>query len=492
MDMSVAIFVGPTLGNSTDLLCNSAIKQFPPAKKGDIFAIAAQNFDTIILVDGYFQFTPSVWTRELLYVLNQGIKVIGCSSMGALRAVELAPFGMIGYGQIFQWYSEGIIDSDAEVALIHESVKPYYPLSVPLVNIRYFCSQALGNELLTSDESLVLAELARSIYYQDRSIDQLISGLVGCGFDKSRAANICTLLAHDTYDLKKLDLISLLSDPESPLFQPELENSTAIPPHSSLCDHYAYLDSINVFAGSKSSIFLNDLYLQRRISYGSSFITLSDLSTSLESDKLSMSAFSASISFCLVYLASCLTDALLIQPEYSRSYKAFFMSTHPVRDISAFCYQNSLTFSELSGYLLSMTRVNACFENYVNLPALYSLITSIKVNRPDLIHELPSPSVPWLWSKDLGAESQLIVSLFESLLVSELIYHFVLSLPSVPQFSTHLPFDQSFIVNNFDLYLSSFKAFAEFGPLSIGLKNYDPTCESLRYMQFHGWFCHDL
>ena len=52
--------------------------------------------------------------------MEEGIQVLGASSMGALRAAELHGFGMIGYGTIFEWYRDGLIDGDDEVALWHE------------------------------------------------------------------------------------------------------------------------------------------------------------------------------------------------------------------------------------------------------------------------------------------------------------------------------------------------------------------------------------
>ena len=39
--------------------------------------------------------------------------------MGALRAAELHPFGMVGIGQVYEWYRDGTIDADDEVAVAH-------------------------------------------------------------------------------------------------------------------------------------------------------------------------------------------------------------------------------------------------------------------------------------------------------------------------------------------------------------------------------------
>ena len=74
--------------------------------------------------------------REILYTLEAGVKVLGASSMGALRASELDAFGMEGIGEIYELYKQGELVSDDAVALIFES-ESFKPLSEPLVNIRY-------------------------------------------------------------------------------------------------------------------------------------------------------------------------------------------------------------------------------------------------------------------------------------------------------------------------------------------------------------------
>ena len=71
------------------------------------------------IVDGYFDTVPSVWHKEILVAMQRGVHVFGASSMGALRAAELHPFGMVGIGQVYEWYRDGTIDADDEVAVAH-------------------------------------------------------------------------------------------------------------------------------------------------------------------------------------------------------------------------------------------------------------------------------------------------------------------------------------------------------------------------------------
>ena len=72
---------------------------------------------------------------ETLHAIGSGINVYGCSSMGALRAAELWPQGMIGMGLIFELYRGGLCWRDDEVAILHHP-SDFHTFTVPLVNIR--------------------------------------------------------------------------------------------------------------------------------------------------------------------------------------------------------------------------------------------------------------------------------------------------------------------------------------------------------------------
>ena len=89
-----------------------------------------------MLIDGVFFQDCSVAHKEVLYALESGAKVLGASSMGALRASELDVYGMEGIGEIYQAYKSGHLVSDDEVALIFDPFT-WEPRSEPLVNIRF-------------------------------------------------------------------------------------------------------------------------------------------------------------------------------------------------------------------------------------------------------------------------------------------------------------------------------------------------------------------
>ena len=54
------------------------------------------------IIDGYFEATPTVWHKEILWAMTQGIHVYGAASIGALRAAELHDFGMVGIGRVYE------------------------------------------------------------------------------------------------------------------------------------------------------------------------------------------------------------------------------------------------------------------------------------------------------------------------------------------------------------------------------------------------------
>jgi hypothetical protein len=84
----------------------------------------------VVLIDGTFYQTLSVWIKELLYTMASGVRVIGASSMGAMRAAELWRYGMIGIGEIFEAYKEGSIQDDAWVAMSYDP-ETFKPLTEP-------------------------------------------------------------------------------------------------------------------------------------------------------------------------------------------------------------------------------------------------------------------------------------------------------------------------------------------------------------------------
>lgn len=151
--MRKLIFVGPSLDFEyrQKLIKYKEVLIMPPIQAGDIWKIISEVNDIshILIIDGYFYTKLSVLHKEILSAINQEIKVIGASSLGALRAKELKNFGMIGFGEVYNYYDKFPYTGDDEVGILHSDDYQYKNLSIPLINLRI-----LLNKKIIKDEKI--------------------------------------------------------------------------------------------------------------------------------------------------------------------------------------------------------------------------------------------------------------------------------------------------------------------------------------------------
>ena len=202
MKTKIALFVGP----STPTIDSSLLDKFTifePIKAGDIYKIMNCGFTQIGIIDGVFHGVPSIWHREILYAIENNIKVYGSSSMGALRAAEMETFGLIGVGQVFDWYKSGLIDGDDEVALSHLPHHPFQPTTIPLVDLRFVLLNYIGLELNNSTHINII-KLCSKIQYWNRTIRALSQQFSESDIEVSVGKHIIDLL-RNTESVKKND-----------------------------------------------------------------------------------------------------------------------------------------------------------------------------------------------------------------------------------------------------------------------------------------------
>jgi hypothetical protein len=159
------------------------------------------------LIDGVFFQDCAVAHREILFALEGGVKVIGSSSMGALRASELDLYGMVGVGRIYEQYKSGALVSDDEVALLFDP-ETLEPLSEPLVNIRYNLERAEEREIINNEVKEKILEVAQSLYYPERDYAQLLS--TAEAEVKVDLTQLKRFLDEERRDLKREDAIAAL------------------------------------------------------------------------------------------------------------------------------------------------------------------------------------------------------------------------------------------------------------------------------------------
>jgi hypothetical protein len=219
----VPVFVGPSLGRHRPACRGVDFDYRPPAAQGDVIAAAVDAPRAIILIDGYFEHVPAVHHKEILWALDQGISVYGAASIGALRAAELSPFGMIGVGKIFKSFESGELECDDEVALVHGPAElNYEPLSEPLVNIRSTLLSALDAGVAEEEFADFLINRAKATFYPERSFGRLFGDLDRQA-DRVGAERLASWLPSGRLDQKRIDAMACLVRATSDLRQPSGE-----------------------------------------------------------------------------------------------------------------------------------------------------------------------------------------------------------------------------------------------------------------------------
>jgi hypothetical protein len=208
----IVVFLGPSLP------VDEARKALParylgPARCGDVLRARRCSPRAIAIVDGLFASTAAIWHKEILLALEDGIPVFGASSMGALRAAELGPFGMVGIGRIFEAYRDGVYTDDDEVALVHgPAERAYREVSEAMVNIRATVAQAVSRGVIGTGSAERVIRCAKGTFYQARSLDAAIESAWAGDPHAAEPGRFRRFVANGGYvNQKRLDTLELLA-----------------------------------------------------------------------------------------------------------------------------------------------------------------------------------------------------------------------------------------------------------------------------------------
>ena len=176
-----------------------------PIQRGDLDLALKERPNIIAIIDGVFHQNSAVGHKEILNVINSGVKVYGASSMGALRASELDSLGMTGVGYVYNQYATGEVDSDDDVAVMLDS-ETLEALSEPLINMRYVFTNAVCENIISDDEKDELLDIAKKTYYPKRNYSQT---LMQSGLDNDKKSLLIDFI-RTSPDIKKEDAKELL------------------------------------------------------------------------------------------------------------------------------------------------------------------------------------------------------------------------------------------------------------------------------------------
>ena len=209
----IVVYLGPSL-SAEDARPLLDADYRPPIRRGDIDQLLKRSEVPKIVgvIDGTFFQSFAISPKEMLPALEQGIVMLGSSSMGALRAVELAPHGMIGVGRVFEMYMTGEVEADDEVALVFDA-ETGRAHSLPMVNVRVALDAARKDGIITAAEEKELVRLLKEQYFPQRTYPMMFRLASEAGaISAETRGRLETFLKNGAPDAKSDDAIRLLQE----------------------------------------------------------------------------------------------------------------------------------------------------------------------------------------------------------------------------------------------------------------------------------------
>jgi hypothetical protein len=177
------IFIGPSLNHDKARRIFQADYR-APAKKGDLMMLLTSYSNSteepnstnfVGLVDGLFlQDYPPTPIEVYQLLSNKNFHVVGGASIGALRAIELEKFGMVGIGKIFELFRNGATDADDEVAVTFQQGAGEDIQSEAMIDIRFNLFVACRKQIITDRVKRAIAKTAKSIYFPYRNYTHVL------------------------------------------------------------------------------------------------------------------------------------------------------------------------------------------------------------------------------------------------------------------------------------------------------------------------------
>jgi TfuA protein len=215
------IFVGPSLS------LQKARKIFDadyrgPAKKGDLLGLSASSLvslknqpnaiNFVGLIDGLFlQDYPPTPIEVFQLLSNKNFRVVGGASIGALRAVELEKFGMVGIGKVFELFKSGTTNADDEVAVTFHPGDGVSIQSEAMIDIRFNLFIAHKKNIITKRTKHIIAKTAKSIYFPYRNYSNVIEETRTKFPELSRELDsFSSYINHHRLSLKEIDAIKVI------------------------------------------------------------------------------------------------------------------------------------------------------------------------------------------------------------------------------------------------------------------------------------------
>lgn len=197
------VFAGPSMPKDAQRHADG-IEWRPPARRGDLANLDLAAGSRVLLIDGLLIQDHPPSPSEVAGLVDRGYEVWGCSSLGALRAVELRNHGVRGHGWVYQRILDRTITFDDEL------VAPLDPRTgaaagVFVANLRYGLERLCGSGRASAHQAQAIVEEVTSIHYEERTVTRCREIAAANGLDVDA---LDRLIASD---IKRIDADGLIA-----------------------------------------------------------------------------------------------------------------------------------------------------------------------------------------------------------------------------------------------------------------------------------------
>ena len=200
--MKIRIYAAGTLTAAEVSGSLAGAQLAPPVTRGDLHRDIDAGVQIVGIVDGTFLNEVALSPLEIVDAMRVGVRVFGAGGLGALRAVELAHFGMVGCGRVFERIGREAYFRDDDLGS-----GPPGAASTSMVELELSCEAQIQKGRLTPATAQRLVRALRGLHFSARNFDALAEATRG---NQSLRRACATVRKHHASQ-KRIDALEMLA-----------------------------------------------------------------------------------------------------------------------------------------------------------------------------------------------------------------------------------------------------------------------------------------
>jgi hypothetical protein len=118
---------------------------------------------------------------------------------------------MEGVGTIFEWYRDGVLEDDDEVAIVHGPPESGFVAgSEAMINIRSTLRKAELTNIISTKSRMILEGIGKQMFYPDRNYEVLLRSAADSRIPETELARFRQWLPEGRVNQKREDAVTML------------------------------------------------------------------------------------------------------------------------------------------------------------------------------------------------------------------------------------------------------------------------------------------